>query len=633
MALREMIALLRQRPGAAQPVKILSADQIFVHFSGERGGEGPCTRGQADSLAWTADVTNYSRMIEWTFDLPPKVTVGDIAAALGVLVARHESLRTTYPAGDPAVQRVASSGELAVNVYEVGNEPPETPVLAGELVRRLRAAEFEVASELPVRAAVAVSRGVPCAAVAVYSHVAADLASMAVIGRQFSVLAGDPARRESGPVGHQPLDQAAAEQSAVGCRRAAAAVRAWAVKVRSMPQFAYAVPPGGPPGGGGTLAGWLWSAAGALALRHIAARTGARRQAAVLAALCAVLSQRTGQARYALTVLTNNRFERRLNEYVGVLAGETLISVDAGAQRFDELVRRTASATLGAARGGLADWVERDHVIREIEDDRGITYTRGCVYNDATVEEPESSTSPGDPSDVLCALSQSELRLVEPGEIWGQLLLFPLLQVEDEMVLGALTADTDRVTRADVESLLRGVESLLTAAAAGDVSLSRIGEITGIPPATRNAGWLLVDSCWIELAEVQRLLDDAVPASAARVFAVPGSPGEPALVAYLAARTSIRTPEQAHAACMATLRGNGRPQSPGGIRYTAMAPGRYVICDGVPGDPSDLAAWQKLPVLADGAGRSRTGHGDLDGLQSPPAAGQHAGSAPPFRQQ
>ena len=36
---------------------------------------------------------------------------------------------------------------------------------------------------------------------------------MAVVGAQFTVLAGDPTSREAGPPGHQPLDQAAAERS------------------------------------------------------------------------------------------------------------------------------------------------------------------------------------------------------------------------------------------------------------------------------------------------------------------------------------------------------------------------------------------------------------------------------------
>jgi hypothetical protein len=103
---------------------------------------------------------------------------------------------------------------------------------------------------------------------------------------------------------------------------------------------------------------------------------------------------------------------------------------------------------------------------------------------------------------------------------------------------------------------------------------------------------------WIEVAEVQRLVEDALPTAAA-AFLI----GESELVAYLAARGGIETPEQAHAACMATLAGTRRLAPPDGIRYTAMAPGRYVICDRAPDDLRDLAGWQRQAVVADGDGR------------------------------
>jgi hypothetical protein len=61
------------------------------------------------------------------------------------------------------------------------------------------------------------------------------------------------------------------------------------------------------------------------------------------------------------------------------------------------------------------------------------------------------------------------------GEV---LLLLALMQVGEELVLAAITSDTSRVARADIESLLRGVESLLVEAASGDVSLNRVSEIT-----------------------------------------------------------------------------------------------------------------------------------------------------------
>jgi hypothetical protein len=642
MGLREMLTLLHQPPDGIPPVTLIAAGQVFAKFSGLRAAEGPCTRGQASTLSWITDTTQYTRMIEWTFDLPDGVTMDDIVAALEVLLERHESLRTTYSRGEPPMQRVVGTGALAVDVFEVtGTIPPGVrgiAMMAGELVAWLRATEFDPEADLPLRVAVAMVAGIPRAAVAVYSHVAADLVAMAVVGRQFTQLAGDRADRAAGPRGHQPLDQAMAERSPAGERRAATALRDWRARLRTMPQLMFALPRGEPgepgeprehgepgepgepgehgePGEDGVaLAGWLLSTAGALALRHIAARTGMRRQAAVLAALCAVLNVRTGQERCVLSALSNNRPERRLQEYVGMITSNTLISVNTAVEQFDDLVRRAATATMAAGRACLADRAEVARVIREVEDERGIIYIRACVFNDATVDEAETSeVSAGDLADVLHALGSTRLRVTAATEIGEPLLLLALMRVDEELVLGALTTDSARVPRADIEALLRAVERLLVAAASADVSMNRVAEITGVGPAVRDETWLLVDSCWVELPEVQRLLEDALPGRGARIFPVQGAGrergdgDEVALVAYLTSGEGIRTPTQAHAACMTVLRGSGRANPPDGVRFTAMAPARYVICDRSPDDPSDLAAWQRRHVLAVGTGRRYEG--------------------------
>jgi hypothetical protein len=191
-----------------------------------------------------------------------------------------------------------------------------------------------------------------------------------------------------------------------------------------------------------------------------------------------------------------------------------------------------------------------------------------------------------------------------------------LAQVNGELIIGATARDANRVPLGELETLLRGTESLLIAAASGDIPLSRLGEITGVQPIARGPGWLRIGPSWIELAEVQRLVEDALPTAAA-AFVIPGTAAaegpaadippsqhsEPELVAYLAAGGGIATPEQAHLACMATLAGTRCMAPPDGIRYTAMAPARYVICARAPGDVRDLAGWQRQTVVAEGDGR------------------------------
>jgi hypothetical protein len=99
MTTSEPLALLQEQAAAAAPVRLEPAPPLRVPFAGSRGGEGPLTLGQANTLQWVGDPTLYTRMIEWTLDLPGGATLDDVAAALSVLVSRHESLRTSYPAG------------------------------------------------------------------------------------------------------------------------------------------------------------------------------------------------------------------------------------------------------------------------------------------------------------------------------------------------------------------------------------------------------------------------------------------------------------------------------------------------------------------------------------------------------
>ncbi len=173
---------------------------IPVAFTGQRAGEGPLTLGQLDFYTWTSSTPDVTYSILYVeLPVPAGVSVDDVAEAVAVLIARHESLRTTYVPGEPPRQRVAASGVQMLEACSLGEGqwgPRDRPAVAGALIRGLR--ESPDPARRPVRIAVAIApdagdQVIACAAG--FTHVAVDQGSIEVLKRDFASLLGDPARR------------------------------------------------------------------------------------------------------------------------------------------------------------------------------------------------------------------------------------------------------------------------------------------------------------------------------------------------------------------------------------------------------------------------------------------------------
>jgi hypothetical protein len=226
-----------------------------------------------------------------------------------------------------------------------------------------------------------------------------------------------------------------------------------------------------------------------------------------------------------------------------------------------------------------------------IEHERGLRLIYDPMFN-SLVPESWSGLTAGvefQPEEIDVALARTELRW-RPMPVSGNPIQFSLNQIDGCLRMDVWNADVGLLPRAELESVLLAVERLLVAAAHGDVAGGRMPEVIGLEPLG-TPDRILVDSCWVDVADVQRLVEDAVAPAAAHVFASAG--GRP-LVACLAATGAVRTPEQAHARCMAAL-----------ARHpTAITPRHYVICRTAPSHPSDPTAWPA--PLATGTGRART---------------------------
>ncbi len=587
-------------------------DSTRVTGTGQRAGSGPLTLGQNNVAQWVGDKEHdFFAIIDLVLHLPGAVSLANILDGLAGLVGRHESLRTRFVLEPESRQHVMRSGELPVDVYEVDpatypelrqfspdrdTRPaisPETRVESA-LIARLRETSFNLIDGALAQAAVAVSGGTPVAAAMVCSHMIVDLRAAIVLNRDFARFAAAPADATLALPVHQPLDQAEMEQQPRRRRQAEAALRYWEDAIRWLPQSVYAVPAGAPDGS--PASGWLYSAPISRVLPSIEARTGAPSAAVITAALAAVVAWRTRVPRFAFRLIAHNRIGAHLHEYVGTIAQDCLVVVDTEVPSFDDLARACATATIRACRIGACDTQRLIAVCKAIEHDRGIFSHRDAVFNHLGRHSLPASldTADGAVAELrrIMTAPRGEIRWWQPPVHQDILTEFRAIEFDGLTALGQWGWDPRRVPRTEIEQLLRGAERLLLAAGQSDVPLAELTEVTGLAPVVRDpVEWVQLDSCWVELAEVQRLLDDALAPGVARVY-VPRD-GDPNLVAYLSATDRISTPQQAHAACFDGLAG----------RYTAMTPRWYIVCERAPNDPSDIAAWQRQPVLAEGGGR------------------------------
>ena len=431
-------------------------------------------------------------------------------------------------------------------------------------------------------------RVIACAAS--FTHLAVDHGSIEILKRDFAGLLGHPARQpgQPGQPGHQPLDQAELETTPAEQRRAERGTGPHAGALSRIPRCLYVCRTPGP-----AASRWRWSCrrvAAAMAVRRVAARTRTSRSSIVLAAICAVVARRASYPELVFPVSSSNRFERHLVNYVGALAQASIATIEIAGRSFDELAGHTWTTVMEANRHGRYDMAKQAAMDELAEHERGLRPNYDPWFNNL-VPESWSGLTAGvgfQPEEIEVALARTELRW-RPLPVSALPIRFRLKQIDGCLRLDMWSGDAGLVPRAELESVLLAVERLLVAAAHGDVAGGRMPELIGLEPLAGTPHRILVDHCWVDVADVQRLVDDAVAPAVAHVFASAG--GRP-LVAHLAATDAVHTPEQAHARCMAAL----------AHHPTAITPRHYVICRTAPSDPSDPAAWPA--PLATGTGRA-----------------------------
>jgi hypothetical protein len=548
---------------------------VTTPFRGTRTATGPLTFGQRNVLLWIgAESNKWSSVIPLFQPVPDGCSTADVAAAVSVLIGRHEVLRTCYQtgAGEP-LQKVVQDGEITTEVCEVDGDEM---AFVGALETRLCARPFELDTELPVRAAIVTKDGRPALVVLIICHMAVDVGSIAVLRRELTALLAGADPESLGTPATQPLEAAGAELSAVGQRRSAAALRHWETRLSEAP-LRLAVP--AQPGATAAIPQRvrMTSPAAADALDRLAGRSSAGPSVHVLAAIAAVLGLRTGTDACLFASVSGNRFHPGLGDYVGPLAQDALVSFSLAAGTFAELVDRAWAGQLAAYRHSRFDPEALWTVIDAVQHRRGHYFGRDWVFNDVGAHLSDTGAD-------VPAGTRLEWTDVDQVPV---MLFFRLIAVRGALDL-ELHVDARYFPRGEVELLLRGVERLLVAAARADLPLADLGDVTGCAPLPRGEGWVRTGPHWVELAEVRRLLSDATGGGPSAVDIHPDG----TLVGYLSGGpgTDLR---KIHLDCLALL-----PDRP-----SAAAPARYVVCAGAPEDPSDVDGWRDRPVLTEGDGR------------------------------
>jgi Condensation domain len=552
--------------------------RFTVRYSAATAGAGPLTLGQDNMIRCVLreqDQMDLNKQSVWP--VPPGTDVPGALAALRTLAERHEALRTVFtgpPGAMPVRQEVRSTGEFEVSVLEADRgQDPDT--VAAESGRRDRAARFDLTGEFPLRPTLVTVDGVPVRLAVVVSHAAADATATGILVREWYELAAG--RTLPPPTGQSPREVARLEQSKAGRQRAQHSLRRWERILTEAPRAVFAHDRVGRPHGVlPTMV--LRSPSAAVHLDQAAKRLGASPSNVLLGVFSALIAHCADERTVVLAALAANRHRAALADYVGTLAQDALLCVDADAPDLDGVIRNAAAESLGGYWYSTFEALALWQLIADVADRRGAGFARQVVLNDMSSTIPDAAVAdrPAPPRD-------PELTWL-PSEVIPTRLMLNVWRLSGCVEL-SLHADPQLFDRDEAERFAAGMLRLIEAAARGPLPTSAIGALTGIDPPRRTGEWVRIDNSWIDLAAVRELLDDALDKRPVDLRVHEGR-----LTARIAEDGRPITPRRAHEAVMSASAG----------RETTLAPHMYVVCEGAPRTQDE---WDRAAVTAQGDGR------------------------------
>jgi hypothetical protein len=440
---------------------------VMVPFAGPGAGVGELSWGQAE--IWSAIVGQQSSLhIGGVAEFPVAKELDEIVAGLGWMLGGHQSLRTRvrFESDGHVLQVVADHGEVPLRVVDVEDQTDPAKV-AADVDAEFRQTDFDYEREWPVRLALIRQRGVATHLVAVYCHLAIDLAGMNALFSNglFTLLFTADDAKPPEVTALEPLAQVGWQRGPAGCRHNKAVQRYWRRHAAELPASRW----GDVVGDEQRPRHWqvtFRSPAAQLALESIVARTSADSSNILLAAAASALVNVTGSGPAAFQIVVSNRFRPGLADTVSVVSQSGLCVIDVADADFDEVVERTTPSSMKAYLNAYFDRDDKNAMIDEISKERGEQVELTCFYNDRRAPEHRIPTGPP-PTRERLSESRAETTLT-----WGphsdkpwEPLFVNVNDVGPDMVEILLQADTRCLSPDHMRAFLDHFETTLLTAA------------------------------------------------------------------------------------------------------------------------------------------------------------------------
>lgn len=476
------------------------SELILLPFEGAGAGVGELSWGQRN--IWIPIRRHRTSLaLGWARKLSAGVTIDDVTAQLGLLMSRHQALRTRIefdPAADRDARQVLSqSGQIPVEIVDSGIAGDD-PARAAEAVRRRYIqTEFDYPQEWPLRCAVITHQDVPRYLVCVFCHMSIDGFGMRAL--LADLLARDedrigmaahltaqgfvPAGRHD--PGTPPLEQARWQASPAGQRVSDRALQHWERLMSSVP--ARRVVDGADPREPRHWLATSRSRAAYLAARAIAGRLSVRTTTVLFAAYAVAFARAIGSNPVLAQVMVSNRLRPGLAGTVSPVTQPGLAIINVAEASFDHVVRATWRATMAASRYSYYDPYGQQALIDAMTRRRGEQMEVRCFFNDTRVLiGSEAIGPPPAPDELAEALARTSLGW-EPNHQADEPFFVDVENVADT-IAWSVRFDTGYVSSGRVEAFLHEMESILVSAAFDPActvpALDRLrGSVSLCPPA------------------------------------------------------------------------------------------------------------------------------------------------------